>query len=75
LTVPRTLYYCLGNIGENSGSIRSIQQDLRGNLPFASGLVLVHAIGTSELVIPQARAQEEQTGGPDNNDNDSSHDP
>jgi len=56
LTLPRTLYYCLGNI-ESSGSIRSDDRDSRGNVPFASGLV--HLLGNSELVIPQARVQKQ----------------
>jgi hypothetical protein len=57
LTLPRTLYYCLGNIGENFGSIRSVQQDLRGNVPFASGLVLAYtfALRTCDSTSTRSR--------------------
>jgi hypothetical protein len=37
LTLPGTLYYCLGNISENPVDPVD-QQDCRGNVPFASGL-------------------------------------
>jgi len=42
LTLPGTLYYCLGNISEDP--VDPIDpQDCRGNVPFASGLV--HSLG------------------------------
>ena len=67
LTIPRTLYYCLGNTSELRIDPIGPARLYRGNVPFASGLV--HSLGNfSELVIPQARVQKHTPETPDDHE-------